>query len=321
MKSLLKTALQSVLASRGKVIRSQAELDQALIFTRRLAEMQETKGQPVECVVFSKDRAMQLHAFLASYLEKAAHRPEMVVLFRASDDAHRASYSELQLEMKGANIRFVPETDFRGQMIDHAQASTAGKIMLFVDDMLFKEEIDFNRVVDVDTSTHILSLTRGRDLIYSNVLQKKIDPPAFRAAEGGFQEFSWMADEFSDWTFPLGVSGFMFGRLEWLAMLKSLEFRAPNSLEAAMQALVPVYIERLGLCPPVATCVCVHANMVQTELSNPTLGTFSIAELLSLWQQGKMIDRAPFYGLPLSEAEVLTYDLVDRRPVVAREST
>ncbi|MDB5594997.1 MAG: cell wall biosis glycosyltransferase-like protein [Hyphomicrobiales bacterium] len=320
MKALLSKYVHRVFAAQGKVLRARSEVELDLLFTQALAAMDDTAGGELECVIFSKDRAMQLHALLGSYLDMVKNPRPVTILYKASDTEHRQAYSELADLFADPDIRFVEETDFRQQMIEHATRSPAAKIMLLVDDMLFKDRLDFERLVEVDSSKHILVLTRGRDLTYSSVLQKPLVPPAMRTSAAGFQEFSWYSEDFSDWTFPLGVSGYMFGRKEWLAMLTTLKFKAPNSLEAAMQAFVPVYRDRPGLCPETATCVCVHANMVQTELSNPTLGTFSIEELLRLWQEKKMIDRSCFYGLGLAEAEVLSYRFVERLPVALQRS-
>jgi hypothetical protein len=320
MKPFLSKLVHQILAAQGKVLRGRNEADLDLSFTQALAAMDDTAGGEVECVIFSKDRAMQLHALLGSYVDMVENRRPVTILYKASDAEHRRSYAELADLFADPDIRFVEETDFRQQMIEHAARAPAAKIVLLVDDMLFKDNLDFERLVEVDSSKHILVLTRGRDLTYSSVLQKPLAPPDMRTSAAGFQEFSWYSDDFSDWTFPLGVSGYMFGRKEWLAMLTTLKFKAPNSLEAAMQAFLPVYRDRPGLCPETATCVCVHANMVQTELSNPTLGTFSIEELLRLWQERKMIDRRCFYGLGLTQAEVLSYRFVDRSPVALQRS-
>lgn len=47
------------------------------------------------------------------------------------------------------------------------------------------------------------------------------------------------------------------------------------------------FINRYGLCTEFASCVCVYANLVQSESKNPVLGTFSIDQLLDLWEMVK----------------------------------
>ena len=281
-------------------------------FARALGEFHSTAGGRVEAIVFSKDRTMQLHAFLASYLDRIANPVHITILYRASTDDHVHAYRELEELLESPLIRFIPETNFRDDLMTHASNTSYDKILLFVDDIIFKEAFDFEALTQIDTGKHILSLTRGRDLTYSSVLQKPIHLPTLTPAFGQYLCFSWRGEEFSDWTFPLGVSGYMFGRCEWLAMLQTLDFRAPNSLEAALQKFVPIYEMRQGLCTERAICVCVHANMVQSELPNPTLGNFSIDALLNTWRQGLMIDRVKFYNKDLTIAEKQDYGFVPR---------
>ncbi|MCH5719965.1 hypothetical protein [Niabella hibiscisoli] len=47
-------------------------------------------------IVFSKDRAMQLHAFIMSYLEQVRNFGKLVVLYKASTVDHQQSYIDLQ---------------------------------------------------------------------------------------------------------------------------------------------------------------------------------------------------------------------------------
>ena len=104
----------------------------------------------------------------------------------------------------------------------------------------------------------------------------------------------------------------MYGRDETCAMLKSVDFRAPNSLERSLQFFVPYFMGRYGLCTDLAICACVHANLVQSEWTNQSLGTFSIEELLGLWETGKMIDRHALYGKPVTVVQESSYTFVDR---------
>ena len=82
-------------------------------------------------LVFSKDRAMQLDATLSSFFRQAvdADSAQMVVLFRTSSDRHAAQYAELEREYRG-RVRFVPETQFRRQLLQLLNdASPAGPVL------------------------------------------------------------------------------------------------------------------------------------------------------------------------------------------------
>lgn len=277
----------------------------------------------IASVVFSCDRAMQLEAFLRSYREKVAHPGQMYVLFRASDEGHACSYRELRQEMAASSLNgrltWVEETDFRTQLLDILEHCNCRTVALYVDDMLFLHPVDYDVLKEVDTTLYIPSICRGRDMRYSAVLGRPIDLPDLTSSPyPPLLAFRWnQYRELSDWTYPLGVSGYFYGRDELLALCRRIDFRHPNSLESAMQAYKDVFADRLGLCCEKAACCCVHANRVQTEVANTDLGYFTVTELLERWQKGECIDLRPFDGLSRADAWHLKYTFLPRRRMPA----
>jgi hypothetical protein len=271
-------------------------------------------SKDIESIVFSKDRAMQLHAFLLSYTDMVSNRGKMYILYKCSDDRHKKSYEELQDGFRNENFVFIEETNFRSQLIEILDNSDAGKVIFYVDDMIFTHNIDYSVLEKIDTNKYTLALSRGKDMNYSVVLQRPLTRPPFTEIGNSLFQFNWnYLEEFSDWTYPLGVSGYMYGKVEVTSIFKTIEFKAPNSLESAMQLFLAYFKNRLGLCPEYATSVCVHANLVQDEWNNPILGTFSIDELLNLWESGKRIDVHEFYDKPMNITQVQKYTFVNSK--------
>ena len=265
----------------------------------------------IDSIVFSKDRAMQLHAFLLSYSEKVWNRGRMYILYKCSDERHKKSYDELKEGFKNEDFVFIEERNFRTQLIEILDISNGGKVIFYVDDMIFTHEIDYSVLEKIDTNTSILALSRGKDMNYSIVLKRLLVQPPFTEIGNNLLQFNWnYLHEFSDWTYPLGVSGYMYGKVEVTSMFKTIDFKAPNSLEAAMQLYLDYFKKRLGLCPKSAASVCIHANLVQNEWTNPILGTFSIDELLNLWESGERIDVHEFYEKPMDITQVMKYTFV-----------
>ena len=225
--------------------------------------------------------------------------------------------------MCGDTVIFVEETDFRRQLISMCESSS-GNILFFVDDMIFTHKLDYKVLENIDTSAYVVALSRGSDLTYSLILKKEVTVPIFYEKIGGFNSFKWNefagysdwtwngTAECNDWSFPLGVSGYLFGRNESIAMLQCLEFHNPNTLEAQMQWFLPFFMNRRGLCPDAAISICVPANLVQTDYDNANIGTFSVEELLDLWEKGKRIDVKEFYDKPLHVTQEHKYTFIDR---------
>jgi hypothetical protein len=268
--------------------------------------------------VFSKDRAMQLHAFLSSYFENVINYSKIIVFYKVSDENHNKSYNDLKQIFINKPVVFIEETKFREQLILEVSGISSDKIILYVDDMIFIHKIDYAKLNNIDPYRNILSLSRGKDLNYSSVLLRDLDLPSFKEIENGLFEFSWEEIKyFSDWTYPIGVAGYLYATKEFLAMIKSTEFKAPNSLENALQGFVSIFQTRKGLCPKNVVSVCVHANLVQDEVDNPTIGTFSTTELLEKWKLGERIDYAKFYDKPLVLSQMQEYQFKPRLNVEA----
>jgi hypothetical protein len=262
--------------------------------------------------VFSKDRAIQLNAFLESYFENITNFSQMVILYKASDLNHKKSYEELKRIYKKLPVVFVEEINFRKQLINILSNFSEDKIIFYVDDMIFTHKFDYDKLEGINPYENIVSLSRGADLTYSSVLLKKLKVPTFLKIDG-LLKFSWNEiNEFSDWTYPLGVSGYMFATKEILSIIENIDFKAPNSLEGNMQVFLPLFKDRIGICTKNAISICVHANLVQTEGLNPTLGEFSIEDLLNRWNKGSKIDVSKFYNKKITIAQDQNYTFKQR---------
>lgn len=319
-----KDIFRKMLAKGGYLLRRASVVERNEQWAREsLALARQGCPASIASVVFSCDRAMQLEAFLRSYREKVAHAGQMYVLYRTSDEGHARSYRELRQEMAASSLAgrltWVEERDFRAQLLDILEQCPCRTVALYVDDMLFLHPIDYDVLKEVDTTRYIPSICRGRDMRYSAVLGRPIDLPDLTASPyPPLLAFRWnQYRELSDWTYPLGVSGYFYGRDELLALCRRIDFRHPNSLESAMQAYKDVFASRLGLCYEKAACCCVHANRVQTEVANADLGYFTVAELLERWQKAERIDLRPFDGLSRAEAWHLKYTFEPRRRMPA----
>lgn len=313
-KFLKNKALHFVDSKGYKLLKNKEFNDKLDYYRKVLAQDRFRKNESkIDSIVFSKDRAMQLHAFLSSYIEMVQERGTMYVLYKASNDRHLKRYNELIEIYKNENIVFIAEVDFRSQLIQLCENSRAMTIGLYVDDMIFIQQVNYNHILSFDTLSHVVTLGRGKELDYSVVLDKKQPLPDFEELENGFQCFKWnYLNSHNDWTFPVGVGGYFFGRNELFVMLQNTEFKAPNTLEINLQYFKPFFINRFGVCMTSVSCVGVHANMVQTEFPNPDIGTFSIEELLNKWEDGLRIDISKFRGVPGNIAQYQAYEFLNR---------
>jgi hypothetical protein len=266
-------------------------------------------------LVFSKDRALQLHAFLESYKRFVTANGPLYVLYRASNAEHAQSYRALRELYGEKEILFIEEEDFKKQLVDWVKARNASKIALYVDDIIFTRPINYNEVQELDCLEYMIGPGRGEDLTYSVVLDKAEQVPTLhKHKDTDWVTFRWdESKEYNDWTFPLGVGGYVYDRNELLLMLSNLNYKAPNSLEVAMQVYNPYFLNRKGMCKQKTVFVGVHANVVQDEVKSRVVSDFTADELLKKWQQGLAIDVSAYAGKGAVEAQVQLYSFIPRK--------
>lgn len=313
MKKFVKNKILSFLNKKGFQRKLVGE-DPKVNLYEYMKEVFKPNNNDIVSVIFSKDRAMQLDGFLASYFENVENYSKIIVLYHVSSDAHKNSYNDLEKIYENLPVRFIAETDFRKNLIAVLEKSSEDRVIFYVDDMLFSQKMNYDWLKEVDPLRDIVSLSRGKDLNYSTVLAKKLEVPSFEKFSDNLFRFQWNEiAEFSDWTYPIGVSGYMFSRTEIVAMMKATHFKAPNSLEHNLQQFMPYFINRGGICLENVATPCVHTNLTQTECYNNVLGHFSLDELLDLWNENKRINYREFIGLEVSKAEVKKYNFINRQ--------
>lgn len=313
MKESIKKLILNFLDSIGLQRKVAVSKDKKDEFYNEIKKIFSPRNKDIISVIFSKDRAMQLDGFLASYFDNVEHYSEIVVLYHSVNEEHEKSYEDLKKIYGGKPVRFVKENAFRVQLLEVLENTTADRVFFYVDDMLFTQKIDYDWFREIDPLENIVSISRGKDFIYSTVLAKELKVPAITKFNNHLHRFSWNeVGEYSDWSYPLGVSGYMFSRPEILQMLEVSDFKAPNSLEHSMQGFYSYFINRGGICLENVVTPCVHTNLTQTEGYNHVLGHFSLDDLLKLWNENKRIDYKEFMGLAVSEAEVKKYNFISR---------
>ncbi len=255
----------------------------------------------VECIVFSKDRAMQLHGLLASMLENVSPALPVHVLYRASSPAHQKAYDDVIDIFGTRNVRFVQQKNsqsFKSDLMEILFPLTCDMLFFLVDDILFIEPVDLRDFLKFDPDEFVPSLRMGRNLTRCYVLQTPQSLPNFLDYSSGVSDkIIWQWDKAElDWSYPLSVDGHFFARREVAAMAALTSFAAPNSFEDALQLFKPLFYKRFGLGYKKSRIVNIPSNRVQTE-NNNLAGNTHPDELLAMWQKGYQIDYAKLSGI------------------------
>jgi len=264
-------------------------------------------NEGISCIIFSKDRAMQLHALLASYFNYTKNYSSISVIYTYSNEQHKQAYANLQREFQTFPVNFIIENNFSKQLKEIVNQSEADRIFFMTDDAIFLDYFDLNDCLQFHPVTNIFSLRLGVDLDYCFAYNKAQQVPNFAIQninETTFNTWKWKdMTESPDWIYPLSLDGTIFYKKEIEVLLSHITFTSPNSLEAQMQLYKELFLGRNGVCFSKVKYVNIPCNMVQKEFNNRSNDTYSVEELVSYFLKGYRIDWRKLEGLKAPEAQ------------------
>lgn len=249
----------------------------------------------LECIIFSKDRAMQLHALLSSYFDKVASNVQVHVLYHTSNSNHQKSYEDLIFIYRDRNVLFVKQRNnfsFRRDFLKLLSSLLSEKVMLLVDDVVFINEIDLHDFAGYDLTNYVPSLRMGCNIDFDDDSTPGWSP---RIIENNKIEWFWNQGSFA-WGYPLSLDGHIFLRKEILHLSKWISFNGPNSLETNLQLFKYLYSNHHGLAERTSVIVNIPCNKVQIENEN-SCGNIHQDSLLDQWHRGYQIDYQKLSGL------------------------
>ncbi len=266
----------------------------------------------VDFIVFSKDRAMQLHSLIETQKEMIINCNNIYVLYTTSSEIHEKSYTEL-IQMF-SDITFVRERNFRNDLISIVSQSQSSKVVFLCDDGFFKAPINLWDITKYNPYLFCVSLARGLDATTNfgvvQELPKFIDDVI---EDDNFLCWKWQDCHNSpDWSYPLSVGGVVFSRIEMLCLIKLIDFKGPNSLEGQLQSFKKMFLPRYGLCAKKSLIGYLPCNIISSESRCETTNTHSVDELLQLWNDGYRIKYEEMYYRDWDDIFYGKYDFVRR---------
>jgi len=271
----------------------------------------ENTVQGVESVVFSKDRALQLHALLSSLQEKTSVPIRLHILYFASTKRHQLAYDDVIQIFEEKDVSFLRQKNtrsFREDLISLLERISSQRIFFLVDDIVFTRAFDPMDFCRFDTDRYVPSLRMGLNLRRCYTKQADMPAPEWSCGQEKDKDktFWFWKDGILDWNYPLSVDGHFFATWEILEMAKKLPFKAPNSFEETLQRFRPIFLSRRGVAYTRSRLVNIACNKVQDENQN-ICGKMHQDFLLEKWEEGLQMDYRSLDGFinESSQQEVL----------------
>lgn len=252
-------------------------------------------------IVFSMDRALQLHALLGSCRDLVSGSAKLRIIYRASSELHAEAYREVFHEYAGLVEvrRQLNRQDFRPLLLEALSESHAKHVYFLVDDNMFVEPVDIASFARLASMYCVPSLRLGKNLVRSYTFQRIQAVPHLASlnleCDDPLHAWLWQYGEL-DWRYPLSVDGHFFCRSEIFAVAKALDFDSPNRFEEQLQHFYDAFGWRLGVCYSKSKLINIPYNRVQTDVDN-LHGSVHQEDMLRMWQEGYRIDRKSYYGI------------------------
>jgi hypothetical protein len=248
----------------------------------------------IHIVIFSRNRACQLHALLRSIKDHLTLPwGEISVLYRFDGGDFRKGYERLQETKVIEPVSWVRESSFRKDLMDILVRSDRYPFLMFLvdDDIVFKPADDTS-ILEAFSAEHLFVSTRCSVQYAKGVL------PGFLKSNP-YREWFWNydPDQYTGWNYPFSLDGNIYDRGHLLGLLSRVRFKAPNSLERVLHEnrFDPHVLSRpKALATREAVVFSNPLNKVQTEWET-WHGNVSARECNNRFLRGFVMDPRPFY--------------------------
>jgi hypothetical protein len=211
-------------------------------------------------ICFSKDRPLQLEAYLDSLMHYSGIKPQFVTVLTAASPG--ITYDRLFAQYP--LINWVHEQAFQADLLQAVRAAE-NFVLLGCDDVVFKEHFDINdciKALEADKDVFGFSLRLGTNV---NFLPKLAD-------RGGIYYWNWRVARGDYWNYPWEVSASVYRKQFVLNYLESRsDISNPNRFEAYLATSIAANKDAVPAqlaCFEQSTCATITVNRVQDEFPN-----------------------------------------------------
>lgn len=264
----------------------------------------------VSCVVFSRDRAMQLDALLRSIEMHSESLYDIYIQYSCSPN-HCKSYDELINRYRNnKNLRFVREDSFSVSLIDVLKAINTQFLFFLVDDQVFVRPFNMNQIVSNMRKNTFFSLRLGKSITDFGIFERKLMPKYKELHD--YLEWKWKKNKNQkDWGYQFSVDGTVYRTLDVLRASLSIPFKAPNSYEDNMNSVWLFRGNNIGMSyhEPVVINLIINASRQEKEYDHFESGEYSTDDMLELWNSGIRFSLDKVSSLSFSSTHYVVKDI------------
>ncbi|MBY0110257.1 MAG: hypothetical protein K2X90_04050 [Candidatus Babeliaceae bacterium] len=248
-------------------------------------------------VVYSKNRAHQVHRFLESFILNTTGCRKISVIYKADTKEHEKGYAIVRHDFPQVNfIKQSKSSDFKKLTINAIDFDGEDYIVFAVDDIIVTRKIDFDEIVKLletfQSTGFYLRLGEHINECYSE--NRVTGTPPLKEITSGI--LCWkFKDGKGDWNYPHSLDMTVYKKSDLFKVFYMLPFTNPNMLEGNWAAIAPKY--ETGLCYKNAPIVNCPLNRVQNTWNNRHSNECTPEELLEVFLTGYKMDIMPLQNI------------------------
>lgn len=251
------------------------------------------KESPVDLVLFSYDRPLQLYAALESIQKHLAGSVSCTLLYRCSDSRFEAAYKEVLALFPHVRSMQQSDKDFKPLLEEILFSSTNEYVLFCADDLVLKEPVDLElckRMLE-KTGAYGFYLRYGRNIQHSYIESKPLALP--KSAELGGGIFAWdLRRGEGEWGMANNFEMSLYRKDDLKGCLQELSYKNPQTLQEGWARRLPE--KAIGLYFEQSKMVNLPLNSVQAS-GRPNMNYMTAEELLLKFNQGLKIDIEPLF--------------------------
>lgn len=250
----------------------------------------------INVIAWSKDRPAQLDLTLCSYKKyfKEWKSLSTSIIIKYSNDFFKKGYDRI-LELH-PEFKYIKENDFRSDTLNLLNSSKKEYTTFIVDDDIFINDmsLDMTEFKEFDNNPFIATLSPR---LHPNVnFCYTQNAPAQQPIYNEKRMWKWRENCSGDHNYPWSVAAFHIFRKCDILSLNNMQFKAPNTFEAAL-CNVPFTARDWMICFENAKTFTGANNRIQFENNNRNENSHPIEELNKIFLSGKRLSVNANHGL------------------------
>ena len=190
----------------------------------------------IHLIVWSKDRAAQLHLLLESIEKNMTDKFITSVIFTYSSDYFKKGYERLREEFPGPRYLFHLEQDLRSDTMELISDKTYDNIAFSTDDTVIYKDANAFKESLMDSSIGTFSLRLGLNTLMQDCHAGIYQPPLNIYQEDG-DTITWPFNMYhpnSNYGYVFGLDMHVYNRELMYGLTRYMPFKSTNELETGL---------------------------------------------------------------------------------------